>query len=106
MGEIKMKIEKSNELQNKYTNSIKNPQTSKKSMADTSGAVKDISVEISSSAKILHTKVNEFDKAEFSEKVEDIKRLVNEGKYDTSSEKISEKVLQEIEEQRAVKFNE
>ncbi len=101
-----MKIEKSNELQNKYTNSIKNPQTSNKNMTDTTGAVKDISVEISSSAKILQTKVNEFDKAEFSEKVEDIKRLVNEGKYDISSEKISEKVFQEIEEQRAVKFNE
>lgn len=56
-------------------------------------------VEISSSAKSLVKKINQSENSMFSEKVEKIRKAVQEGSYKVSPENIADKILKEIETQ-------
>ncbi|MBF7096337.1 flagellar biosynthesis anti-sigma factor FlgM [Alkalibacter mobilis] len=57
-------------------------------------------VEISSQAKDLVKKINESEDANFSEKVESIRRSIQEGAYLANSEKIADKILEKIDSER------
>jgi len=57
-------------------------------------------VEISTQAKALVKKINESEDSHFSEKVESIRRSIQEGSYKVDTEKIADKILEKIDEQR------
>ena len=61
---------------------------------------KSIDIEISSSAKELAQKINETKSIEYSEKVEKIRASILDGSYKVDSEKIAEKILEKINEQK------
>ena len=58
------------------------------------------SVEISTQAKDLVKKISESEESNFSEKVEKIRRSIQQGTYKVDSEKIAEKILEKIEFER------
>ena len=57
-------------------------------------------VEISTQAKALVKKISESEDSHFSEKVESIRRSIQEGSYKVDTEKIADKILEKIDEQR------
>jgi len=57
-------------------------------------------VEISTQAKALVKKISESEDSNFSEKVENIRRSIQEGTYSVDPDKIADKILEKIEEQR------
>ncbi|MFH5834874.1 flagellar biosynthesis anti-sigma factor FlgM [Proteiniclasticum sp. C24MP] len=57
-------------------------------------------VEISTQAKALVKKINESEDSHFSEKVESIRRSIQEGSYKVDTDQIADKILEKIEEQK------
>ncbi len=57
-------------------------------------------VEISTQAKALVKKISESEDTHFSEKVEQIRRSIQEGSYSVDTDKIADKILEKIDEQR------
>ena len=57
-------------------------------------------VEISTQAKALVKKINESEDSHFSEKVENIRRSIQEGNYSVDVDQIADKILERINEQR------
>jgi len=54
-------------------------------------------VEISSEAHALVKKINASEEANFSEKVENIRKSVQNGTYEVNPDKIADKILEKIE---------
>ena len=57
-------------------------------------------VEISTQAKALVKKISESEDSNFSEKVEGIRRSIQEGSYSVDPDKIADKIFEKLEEQR------
>ena len=57
-------------------------------------------VEISTQAKALVKRISESEDSNFSEKVENIRRSIQEGSYGVDTDKIADKILEKIDEQR------
>ncbi|MFZ7120914.1 MAG: flagellar biosynthesis anti-sigma factor FlgM [Eubacteriaceae bacterium] len=91
-----MKIEKFNN--NKYINkSAYNKKENEKKK--TIEVKQDEKVEISSSAKELVKKISNNEDTLYSEKVEKIRKSIQEGAYKVSPEKIADRIMQVIEKQ-------
>ena len=92
-----MKIEQfhSNYVQNVYKNNDerKNGYVEGKTVGKSS-------VEISTEAKALVKRIRESEDSHFSEKVENIRRSIQEGKYVVDTEKIADKILEKIDEEK------
>lgn len=92
-----MKIEKYNN--NKYIN--KSAYNKKENEKKKTVEVKqDEKVEISSSAKELVKKISDNEDTVYSEKVEKIRKSIQEGVYKVSPEKIADRIMQVIEKQK------
>ena len=57
-------------------------------------------MEISTEAKALVKRIRESEDSHFSEKVENIRRSIQEGSYSVDPEKIAEKILEKIDEEK------
>lgn len=60
-----------------------------------------VNVEISDTAKALINTINKSEDTRFSEKVEKIRQSIISGSYQVSSEEIAERILQDLELQKA-----
>jgi len=95
-----MKINKPYKIQGKYLDKINKSSDEREKNLSNAQNDKNISIEISKSTKKLVNKINRVKDQQFDERVERIRQLVVEGKYPISSEKIAERILQTIEEQK------
>ena len=95
-----MKINKQYDIQGKYFDNVNNKSKEWNKKASMVKENENISIQISTSAKKLIDRINNIEDTEFSEEVEKIRKLVLDGKYPISSEKIAEKILHRIEEQK------
>lgn len=95
-----MKINKPYKIQGKYLDKINKSSDEREKNLSNAQNDKNISIEISKSTKKLVNKINKVKDQQFDERVERIRQLVVEGKYPISSEKIAERILQTIEEQK------
>lgn len=57
-------------------------------------------VEISTQAKALVKRISESEDSHFTEKVESIRRSIQEGNYSVDTDKIADKILEKLDEQR------
>lgn len=57
-------------------------------------------VEISAQAKALVKRIGESEDSNFSEKVEAIRRSIQEGTYKVDTEKLADKILEKIDSER------
>ena len=78
--------------QNQIKNNIKSNEDIKRE--------KSVDVEISSSAKELAEKVKESKSVEYSQGVEEIRAAILDGTYKLDSEKIAEKIIEKINNQK------
>lgn len=60
-------------------------------------------VEISSQAKALVKRISESEDSNFSEKVEAIRRSIQDGTYSVDTEKIADRILEKIDSERTNK---
>lgn len=95
-----MKINKPYKIQGKYLDKINKSSDEREKNLSNAQNDKNISIEISKSTKKLVNKINKVKDQQFDERIERIRQLVVEGKYPISSEKIAERILQTIEEQK------
>lgn len=65
-----------------------------------SKAAKHVNIEISQSAKLIAKEIEESQDANFSQKVEGIRKAILDGSYKVSSEEIADKILRAIEIQK------
>lgn len=61
---------------------------------------KNINIEISDSAKSLAQKINQAEDSKYSEKVEEIRKAILEGSYKVSPDKIADKIMNVIKNQK------
>jgi negative regulator of flagellin synthesis FlgM len=94
-----MKIDR-NRMANKLTQ-INNYNTNNKQVRESkTSKEKSVDIQISDSAKALVEKLNASDDVKYSEKVEKIRKAILEGSYEISPEKIADKLIQAMEEQK------
>ncbi|WP_303861346.1 flagellar biosynthesis anti-sigma factor FlgM [Alkalibaculum bacchi] len=67
---------------------------------------KNIDIEISDSAKSLAQKINQTEGNKYSEKVEEIRKSILEGSYKVSPDKIADKIMNAIKNQKESVNNE
>ena len=93
-----MKIEQfhSNYVQNTFKNSDerKNGYVEGKTVGKSS-------VEISTEAKALVKRIRESEESHFSEKVEHIRRSIQEGSYAVDTDKIADKIMEKLDQEKA-----
>lgn len=67
---------------------------------------KNINIEISDSAKSLAQKINQTEGSKYGEKVEEIRKAILEGSYKVSPDKIADKIMNAIKNQKESGNNE
>ncbi|RBP70127.1 FlgM family anti-sigma-28 factor [Alkalibaculum bacchi] len=67
---------------------------------------KNINIEISDSAKSLAQKINQAEGSKYGEKVEEIRKAILEGSYKVSPDKIADKIMNAIKNQKESGNNE
>lgn len=88
------------ELQTRYLENYKQKESSnlkEKKIKEDEG---DVKIHISKSSRDLINKINETKEVGFSEKVENIRKTLLEGKYTVSSDEIADKILETIGNQK------
>lgn len=91
---------KINKVQNNPMISTANRENERKADPKTTQATKSVNVEISSSAKELVNRINQIEDNGYSEKVEKIRKSILEGTYRVEPEKIAQKILEAIAEEK------
>jgi negative regulator of flagellin synthesis FlgM len=89
-----------NRVQNKYIDISQYKTNTKKIKENEITEKNSVNIQISDSAKALVEKLNQTNDVKFSDKVEQIRKAILEGSYKVSSEKIADKLMQAIEEQK------
>ncbi|WP_211800693.1 flagellar biosynthesis anti-sigma factor FlgM [Proteiniclasticum sediminis] len=100
-----VKTMKIDQFHNSYVNSVYKTKDERKTGHVDGPTVNKTTVEISAQAKALVKRISESEDSHFSEKVEAIRRSVQEGTYAVDTDKIAEKILERIDEER-LKSNE
>jgi negative regulator of flagellin synthesis FlgM len=85
---------------NNYTNGIYKTNDERKKGYVEGKTVNKSTVEISSQAKALVKRINESEDSNFSEKVEGIRRSIQEGTYKVDTDKIADKILEKIDAEK------
>lgn len=85
---------------NNYTNGIYKTNDEIKKGYVEGKTVNKSTVEISSQAKALVKRINESEDSNFSEKVEGIRRSIQEGTYKVDTDKIADKILEKIDAEK------
>jgi negative regulator of flagellin synthesis FlgM len=85
---------------NNYTNGIYKTNDERKKGYVEGKTVNKSTVEISSQAKALVKRINESEDSNFSEKVEGIRRAIQEGTYKVDTDKIADKILEKIDAEK------
>lgn len=86
-----------------YANNIYKTNDERKSGYVEGKTVNKSTVEISSQAKALVKRISESEDTNFSEKVEAIRRSIQDGTYSVDTEKIADRILEKIDSERTNK---
>ncbi len=97
-----MKINKTNEyeIQSKYLENHKQKENLNPRDRKIKEDERDVEIHISKSSRTLINKINESKEVGFSQKVENIRKALLEGKYTVSSDEVADKILETIEGQK------